>query len=94
LLAAATLLVVAVGALFVDIGPPLVRLALWFLASVFAVLGAFLLLLGLSLFSRIEVGAERLKVRVPQWRGPLAWLPWIRGEIPCRDIKAVERDLL
>lgn len=90
-LAAGGLLVGAIAMFFIDPGHWLARLALWSLALVFAGLSAVMLLLGLSLFSRVEVGPDRLKVRVPQWRGPLAWFPWVRAEIPYRDIKAVER---
>lgn len=77
--------------LFIDVDSLLVRLLLWLFAIVLLGIGISILLISLSLLTRIEVGKDRLKVRVPRWRGPLAWLPWIRAEIPYRDIKKVER---
>jgi hypothetical protein len=77
--------------LFIDVDSLLVRLLLWVFALVLLGIGISILLIGLSLFTRIEVGKDRLKVRVPRWRGPLAMVPWMRAEIPYRDIKAVER---
>ena len=77
--------------LFIDVDSLLVRLLLWLFAIVLLGFGISILLISLSLLTRIEVGKDRLKIRVPRWRGPLAWLPWIRAEIPYRDIKKVER---
>ena len=88
---AGVLFVIAAVLPLADPGTHPASLAIWLLALVLFAVGLFMVLLGLSLFSRIEVGKERLKLRVPLWRGAMPWIPWVRGEIPFSDIRAVER---
>jgi hypothetical protein len=66
------------------------RLALLLLGLLLTVLAIYLLLLLRTLVIRVEVGPERLKVRVPRLRGPLPLLSTLRAELPYSAIASVE----
>ena len=68
----------------------LARFALTLLALFLAALATYFLLLLRTTIIRIEVGPERLKLRLPRVRGPLPLLSTIRADLPYGDIVSVE----
>jgi len=88
-LAAAVALMAAV-AVVIDVGNLWARFALGLAALGLAALATYYLLLLRTTIIRIEVGPERLKLRMPAVRGPLPLLRTIRAEIPYGDIASVE----
>lgn len=61
------------------------------LAALCLVLGSYFLLLLSTLFLRIELGPQAVRLRVPRWRGAvLPWFPWITTEIPYDQVSAVD----
>src|SRR5580693_4671192 len=90
LLCAALFVAMAAILAFINVDSLAARLALWLVALGLVALAAyFLLSLRMSII-RIEVGPERLKLRMPRMRGPMAVFGTIRMELPYSAIAAVE----
>jgi hypothetical protein len=68
----------------------LVRIGLILVAFATAAIAVYLLLLLYTLALRIEVGPERLKLRLPHMRGHLALPGLIRAELPYEAIASVQ----
>lgn len=66
------------------------RFALTILALLLTALALYFLLLLRTTIIRIEVGPERLKLRLPLVRGPLPLLGTIRADLPYADIVTVD----
>src|ERR1700691_911030 len=82
----------AAAAIFVagrtDFIPARIILIVWALGV--AAVGAYLLLLLSTLALRIELGPERLKLRLPRMRGHLPLPGLIRAELPYEAIASVQ----
>jgi hypothetical protein len=93
ILSALLLLSWASGAVFVasrvDFIPARIILILWALGVV--AIGIYLLLLLNTLALRIELGPERLKLRLPRMRGHLPLPGLIRAELPYEAVASVQR---
>ncbi len=87
---AAIFLFMAAVAVMIDVRNIAGRLALWLLALMLTALAIYVLLLLLTITVRIEVGPQRLKLRMPHTRGPLPVPGTIRADIPYGDIASVE----
>jgi hypothetical protein len=87
---AAMFLVLAAIAAAIQVDRMLARLAVWLVALVLAALAVYFLLALRMSIVRIEVGPERLKLRMPRVRGPLPLLRTIRADLPYSVIAAVE----
>jgi hypothetical protein len=83
----------AAGVVFLAgmVGFMLVRIGLILAALGVAAIAVYLLLLLYTLTLRIEVGPERLKLRLPRMRGHLALPGLIRAELPYDAIASVQR---
>ena len=68
----------------------LVRIGLILVALGVAAIAVYLLLLLYTLALRIELGPERLKLRLPRMRGHLALPGLIRAELPYKAIASVQ----
>jgi hypothetical protein len=69
----------------------LVRIGLILVALCVATIAVYLLLLLYTLALRIELGPERLKLRLPRMRGHLPLPGLIRAELPYAAIASVQR---
>jgi hypothetical protein len=92
LVAGATVFIfLAAVAGLIDVSGFLARGALLLLALFLAALAVYFLLALSTNAQRIEVGPERLKLRLPRTRGPLPLLGLIRAQLPYDAIASVER---
>src|SRR5580704_927473 len=90
LLCAGLFVAMAVILVFINVDSLVARLALWLVALGLVALAAWFLLYLRTSIIRIEVGPERLKLRMPRMRGPMALFGTIRAELPYTAIAAVE----
>jgi hypothetical protein len=81
----------ALVCLAIKVDSVLARFALMLLALFLAALATYFLLVLRTTIIRIEVGPERLKLRLPRVRGPLPVIGTIRADLPYGDIVSVER---
>ena len=88
---AAVFLFLAAVAAVINVSGVLARGALLLLALFLAALAVYFLLVLSTIAQRIEVGPERLKLRLPRTRGPLPLLGVIRAQLPYGAIASVER---
>jgi hypothetical protein len=83
-------LFMAAVAIAIRIDNLVARSAVFLLALVLVALAIYFLLLLRTTIIRIEVGPERLKLRMPGVRGPLPLLSTVRAELPYSAIASVE----
>jgi hypothetical protein len=87
---AGVFLFMAAVAVAIRVDSLLARSALWLVALILAALAIYFLLLLHTTIIRVEVGPERVKLRMPRARGPLPLLSSIRAELPYSAILSVE----
>jgi hypothetical protein len=83
-------LFMAAIAVAIKVDSAVARLALMLLALLLSALAVYCLLSLRTCIVRIEVGPQRLKLRIPRMRGPLPLFGTIRAELPYAAIAAVE----
>jgi hypothetical protein len=91
ILPACVFLFLAAVVAMIEVDNALGRAALLLAALALVGLAAFFLLSLSQNAIRIEVGPERLKLRLPRMRGPLMLPSLVRAELPYSSIAAVER---
>jgi hypothetical protein len=89
-LCAGVFLTLAVVTVMLDAASGLGLVIVLAVAVAMVALAAFCLVFLTLNAVRIEVGPERLKLRLPRWRGPMPLPSLIRAELPYGDIAAVE----
>jgi hypothetical protein len=83
-------LFMAAVAVAIKVDSLIARSVLLLVALVLVALAVYLLLLLRTTIIRIEVGPQRLKLRIPKVRGPLPLLSTIRADLPYSAIASVE----